>query len=462
MAKKVVLIGGGIGNLTLALLLSKDPNKYEITIYEQRNRLGGRLDYVEFSDGSKIDSGPTIILLAKQLIEILKASGMNTDIIEKAIVQLDLIYTIKIQNKTFKKYRDFQKTLANNELTILEKEQLLKYFKKWENNFRKNYEQIATNPFSTLPSMQLISNVFKMKPWKSYFKTAPTTNPLIKASYGLQSLYQGTNPMKTNNILHMIGISEHLEGAGYFQNGYFNLVEIITKELKQRNVNIKLNNKVTNFNPKSKILKINEEEIQADIIVSNIDYPQNTKISKQIKSKNYEASQTVQNFYLKTTKKYDKPVNAFYLSDDFENEMKNVAAQKLTKTNSFYVYYPKYTNSEKGYIYIMFPTSTQNTQVITKNELFELLKTKGYIKSINEIEEVIEKKATDWEEYNLYKKGLFGIAFKTNQMGPFRPKNKTKFKDVYMVGASVHPGGGVPVVMQSAYNCWQLIKEKDE
>jgi phytoene desaturase len=40
-----------------------------------------------------------------------------------------------------------------------------------------------------------------------------------------------------------------------------------------------------------------------------------------------------------------------------------------------------------------------------------------------------------------------------------RPKNKVRDVDgLYMVGGSTHPGGGIPLVIQSAFNAVELIK----
>lgn len=67
----------------------------------------------------------------------------------------------------------------------------------------------------------------------------------------------------------------------------------------------------------------------------------------------------------------------------------------------------------------------------------------------------------DAEQEGMYGGGSFGIAPLLSQSGVFRPQPKPyPLKGLYAAGASVHPGGGVPIVMQGAKLAVQeMIKE---
>lgn len=57
----------------------------------------------------------------------------------------------------------------------------------------------------------------------------------------------------------------------------------------------------------------------------------------------------------------------------------------------------------------------------------------------------------DAETFGLFKGGSFGIAPSLFQSGVFRPQVKPyPLENLYAVGASIHPGGGIPIVMQGA------------
>lgn len=67
----------------------------------------------------------------------------------------------------------------------------------------------------------------------------------------------------------------------------------------------------------------------------------------------------------------------------------------------------------------------------------------------------------DAAKEGLFGGGSFGIAPVLTQSGVFRPQSKPyNIEGLYAAGASVHPGGGVPIVMQGAkLAVHELMKE---
>ena len=55
----------------------------------------------------------------------------------------------------------------------------------------------------------------------------------------------------------------------------------------------------------------------------------------------------------------------------------------------------------------------------------------------------------EWQNmFNLYRGSGLGLAHGLNQIGALRPANKDEiFGNVYYVGASTHPGTGLPIVV---------------
>ena len=73
---KTAVVGGGIGGITASLYLRR--LGHEVTLYEQSDRLGGRLTY-ERHGHYEIDQGPTIVLLPQLLKEIFNEVGFTDD-----------------------------------------------------------------------------------------------------------------------------------------------------------------------------------------------------------------------------------------------------------------------------------------------------------------------------------------------------------------------------------------------
>jgi len=55
------------------------------------------------------------------------------------------------------------------------------------------------------------------------------------------------------------------------------------------------------------------------------------------------------------------------------------------------------------------------------------------------------------ETLNLMKGSAFGLSHNFLQVGYLRPRNRhQRYKNLYFVGASTHPGTGLPIVLISA------------
>jgi phytoene dehydrogenase-like protein len=67
----------------------------------------------------------------------------------------------------------------------------------------------------------------------------------------------------------------------------------------------------------------------------------------------------------------------------------------------------------------------------------------------------------DWQQrYNLTRGCAHGLSHKLTQMAWFRPHNRHRhYRNLYFVGASTHPGTGVPTVLVSARLTAQRILE---
>lgn len=54
-------------------------------------------------------------------------------------------------------------------------------------------------------------------------------------------------------------------------------------------------------------------------------------------------------------------------------------------------------------------------------------------------------------QLNLYKGSAFGLSHNFLQVGYFRPHNRHhRYNNLFFVGASTHPGTGLPIVLLSA------------
>ena len=60
-SKRIIVIGGGVGGITVAARLAKERQSWDILLLEKNDHLGGRLDQL-CSQGFRFDTGPTLLL----------------------------------------------------------------------------------------------------------------------------------------------------------------------------------------------------------------------------------------------------------------------------------------------------------------------------------------------------------------------------------------------------------------
>ena len=65
------------------------------------------------------------------------------------------------------------------------------------------------------------------------------------------------------------------------------------------------------------------------------------------------------------------------------------------------------------------------------------------------------------KRYNLVKGSTHGLSHRLTQMAYFRPSNRhARYQNLYFVGASTHPGTGIPTAMVSGRLVSERIREE--
>ncbi|MBN9656496.1 phytoene desaturase [Halobacillus sp. GSS1] len=468
---KTTIVGGGIGGLVTALLLSNDPDR-KISLYEKKDVLGGRLTYERHGE-FKIDQGPTIVLLPDMLLGILEDAGIPRDRIP--LIPCDPLYHIHFSDgTTFNKYPDAEKQKAELQEKFPGNEI---YFDRFLSDMRARFLQgkaqfleksfvekrtfFSRKNLKTLIKLKAYQNVKKMM--RSYFDD----ERLVEA-YTLQTLYIGGHPEQSPAMYSLVSYSEHEHGIWYMKGGYAHLVEIIEQELEKRGVEIFKGIPVEDVETeKDRAVSITAggEKVRFDELILNGDFPLMDKMmptEKQLQRK-YTPSSGCLLLYMGLDRIYKSDsIHQFFMSDDFDRHMRQVFVEKhLPDDPSFYTFHPSLVDSSlapegKGVLYTLIPVPTgESVNWEKKDQLIESvidqMESRGFPELRKHMEWMHVRTPEDAEREGLYAGGSFGIAPTLFQSGVFRPQLQPyALNNVYAVGASIHPGGGVPIVMQGA------------
>ncbi|VWX33203.1 phytoene desaturase family protein [Exiguobacterium oxidotolerans] len=464
---KIGFVGAGVGTLHAALLLTKRYPEIDITIYEKEGRVGGRLASVDFKSGGRIDQGPTIVLMPGKLQEQLAEAGL--DGVE--LLRIDPLYDLHFDDGTvvtklgdvvdqavaierqFGEGRGFSEFMHQKS-----KDYDISVSKFLERSYFRKSELLQPGMLKPLVKMHALETAHDHL--KRYFK-----NKYLRMAYSFPTFYIGGNPYTTPSIYGLIPYREQAEGVWYVKGGYFSLAERMYEVLVERGVRFEFNQsveRVTIQDGQATGIVVGDAEYHYDNVVLNGEFPLMEYLVEGKKPKAYTPSGGTLLLYFKMRGKVNLPVHRFLMPNDLEPLMNSIFHQdELPEHPAVYLFNPSkvddsLTDCEDSVVYALVPSPRNfNREKFEQHGFIETILTK--IESHHpgfrdQIEEMQIRTPQDAKEFGLYEGGSFGIAPTIRQSAALKTQARPypDIERLYAVGASVHPCGGVPIVMMGA------------
>src|SRR5690554_1093631 len=489
MKKNIIIIGSGFGALGAASrLLSAGHN---VTVYEKRDKLGGRA-YVYEKNGFKFDGGPTVITAPFMFDDIWEAAGKKrTDYFE--LVPCDPFY--RIFDHTGKKFdynNDHDFTLKEIEKwSPNDKEGYERFLSTTKAIFDKGFVELADYPFLKFMDMLKVApDLIKLQSYKSVYKYVSKyiKDDFLRQCFSFHPLLVGGNPFDTTSIYAMIHYLEREWGVHYAMGGTGNIVkafeELITEQGGVFHLNAGVKEILVKDGKAHGILLENGEKVDADIVVSNADVaftyknmirPEHRKkyTDKKIARTKYSMSLFV--IYFGTNKRYlDSGLSHhnIILGKRYKGLLDDIFHMKQVADDfSLYLHMPTITDpsiapaGHEGF-YVLSPvphldsgTDWEEFAPIYRDKIMSFLE-ENYLPDLQK--HIVAEHYIDplhfQNELNSYKGSAFSVEPLLTQSAWFRPHNKSEDVDnLYFVGAGTHPGAGLPGVLSSSIIAEKLI-----
>ena len=322
--------------------------------------------------------------------------------------------------------------------------------------------------------------LIKLKTYISNYRYARKffRHPHLRMAYTFQNIYVGQSPFNSPALFSMVPAAELTEGSFFPVGGMFSIVEKLQSAAASRGVKFYFNTPVqkiiVNRNRAEGIILENQSEIKADLIIVNADLPYvyrkllpERRKSERLDRMKYSCSAIC--FHWGLDKVYPQlGHHSVFLSDGFREGLDSIFIDKsVSDSPSFYVHAPCRTdlsaapqNQETlsivvgaGHVDKMKKQDWDSLKVKTRRAVIKRLKQLG----LDDIEDHIKFEICitpeNWESTcNISRGSVFGsLAHNLMQMGYFRPHNQhSRYKNIYFVGGSTHPGNGIPNVLLSA------------
>lgn len=474
---KVAIVGGGIGGLTAALLLSKQGA--EVTLLEARDRLGGRIAFErDEGDVRRIDQGPTIVLLPEMLLSILEEGGVDRERIK--LIESDPLYRIHFSDGQVmtKRRRPEHQAKEIDRLFPGESEAYMRYMNRTRELYPDAQKAVLERTFPrkrdffTPRQIRMLGQLQAHRSVRGAAARYFRSDNLIDA-YSLQSLYIGGQPTGTPGVYSILPYAEHEFGIWMIEGGYARLPVILEEELHSRGVEIRLNTRVERLEvEKGRCTGIVVDGVpeKYDAVLFNGDFPGILPLLEghpeaARRKKPYQPSSGCVLVFMGVSKRWeDAAAHQFFLPDSLSDSLQAVFERGMIPANpSFYVFNPVVLDPDaapegESVLYFLIPAPDASRIAWSKEgrrlarKVLRAAEERGFSGLRESIKWIKLRTPEDSKADGNYVGGSFGIAPILAQSGPYRPQPKP-FKTIdglYAAGASVHPGGGVPIVMQGA------------
>lgn len=486
----ITIIGAGIGGLSAACLLAA--KGHNVTILEKNDTIGGKMNEVR-SGGYRFDTGPSLFTMPHILDGLFRKCGTSIE------EQLKLI-PLRINCRYFYPDGVIFDNYANQRDTLSEIEKIApedaaaysKFLGYCESLYKKTSDSFIFNPlydWSDLTKLNLLS-FFGIDAFTTVSKRVDT---YFKSNYLRQffkrfTTYNGSSPYLAPATLNVIPHVELNQGGYYVEGGLYQVALSLLNLAVSMGVTIQVTSHVDRIHILGARVKGVEttsgELYETDLVVANCDATEtilnlidDASISLKRKESvaRLEPSSSGFVILLGVKKHFDqlRHHNIFF-SQDYKEEFNQIFHEnRLPEDPTIYIANTSYTDSGHApegcsnlFVLVNAPylTDEENPQeaslyhayadhVIQKLEKCGL---DGLFSSI-ELRHLITPK--DFYQNYLSNKGsIYGTSSNSRMSAFIRPRNKSReIKGLYFVGGSTHPGGGIPLAVQSAHNAVELI-----
>lgn len=486
--KKVVIVGSGLGGISSAISLATQG--YDVEVFEKNDKIGGKLNVLE-RDGFKFDLGPSIFTMPHIFNELFENAGKNMEdyftlvavkphwrnffedgkIID--LIPVDIKNKFRATNVSERDNRDLEEFLTySKKLYDLVDEG---YFAKGLDTFKDNIKEYGF--------IKLLKDLDGLSTMDSQVRKYIDNEYLIDI-INFFIKYVGSSPYNAPALFNLLPYIQYQFGLWYVEGGMYNLAEGFLKLVEELEVKINLNSEVVEIlkeNEKVSAIRLkNGKVIKADIIVSNMEViPAYENLLKEDRE------------FLKKYDKFEPTCSGLVIHLGLKKEYKNLAHHNFFFSKDPKEHFATVFNKKKlpsdPTIYLVAPTRTDKSQAPEGYDNIKILPHIPYIQDDIKLSDYMELKERIYDKlesmglddlrenilfeeiltpfdikkmYNSNKGSIYGVVSDVKKnLGLKASKRSEKYDNLYFVGGSVNPGGGMPMVTLSGLNLKDLILE---
>ncbi len=485
--KKAAVVGAGIGGIASAIRLAV--KGYVVDVFEGNAYPGGKLTTIS-QKGYRFDAGPSLFTLPALVDDLFKLAGKNpSDYFQYQKLPETCRYFFEDGThftadaepenlaKTIEKYlgEPSERVLAHLRDSAVKYEVTEKLF------LHRSLHKLST--YFNADALKGYLNMHKLDAFRSMSKANSDrfNDPRVVQLFNRYATYNGSDPYQTPATMNIIPHLEYNIGAFFPKGGMVAITNSLVKLAKELGVNFHFSSPAERLiTDRKKVvgIQVAGKAMGYEVVVSNMDVvntfrrllpeaKQPERVLRQPKS----TSALI--FYWGIKKEFSElGLHNILFSKDYPTEFATLF-EKQTIHNDPTVYInitSKYeaddapNGSENWFVMVNAPAndgqdwdsliSETRTTIISK--LSRLLGTD--IGALIECEDVLDPRLIE-SRTSSSQGALYGNSSNNRFAAFMRHANFSRqFNNLYFVGGSVHPGGGVPLCLLSAKIAVDLVE----
>jgi phytoene desaturase len=305
----------------------------------------------------------------------------------------------------------------------------------------------------------------------SYFQ-----DPHLKAAFTFQDSYMGLSPFEAPATFSMMPYTELAHGVWYPRGGMYRIVDALMQIAQRAGVEFEFDADVAQIDVRGSrvcgVTLAGGRTLAADVVVANTDLPYvynhllpRNGHAESLAHKRYSCS-TI-SFFWGVDKVYESlGPHTLYLVDDFRENFDSIERLELPEHPSLYIHAPARLDPSMaprgedtliaivpvGHLDESGSQDWEQGRDRARQAVFDRLAKAGMPDVKEHIKFEVNYTPLSWRRrYNLTKGATHGLSHTLMQLGYLRPHNRhPDFHNLYFVGASTHPGTGIPTALISA------------
>ena len=487
--KRVAVIGGGLGALSGAIRLAQ--LGFSVQLFEKNPKIGGKVNEVILRN-YRFDTGASLLTMPFVIDELFDFAGFKrSDYLDFVLIEPICRYFFPDGSMMDTSADKAEMETAIAQLSpndVKAYQRFLKYAERIHDLTAEIFLCTPIHEFRKLIRSRYLRTLFRLHqidPFRTVHQSVSRffSDPRLVQLFDRYATYNGSDPFQAPATLNIIPYVEYGLGGYYIRGGIYRLVDALEMVARERGVQIRTSanvERICQVGNRVNGVQVNGERINADYVLCGIDavVAYHTLIDghqhRRKKLKRLEPSLSGMVFLWGIRGKH--PMLAHHniiFSSDYKTEFRQIFKhQQVPDEPTIYIAITSKTDAahapadgENWFVLLNMPYLApgqmwEQEKTRMQGVVLNRLKQLGFdIADQIEVEQIYTPEDFA-ERYASNRGSIYGVSSNSKTTAFKRLPNRSRNpKGLYFAGGSVHPGGGIPLVMLSGKMAATLIAE---